>query len=197
MHECDYCGATHESESAHLRHLKSEHRDELGPIDKRRVGDVSVDDGGIPTGPIAIGVVLIASFGIVGYVVLFAGGSGAANDIGSFGSDHYHGTINVTVTGDQVDFSQDRYQHTDDLFHFENGDGSQWHAHATGMTFEYAMGALGFEASLSPTSFTIEGETYTDGQGYDVVIEINDESLEELDYVLEEGDHVRIVVTEA
>ena len=39
MPECDYCGATHDGEGAHLDHLESEHYDELGPIDKRRVDD--------------------------------------------------------------------------------------------------------------------------------------------------------------
>jgi sulfur carrier protein ThiS len=198
MPECDYCGASFASEKEELKHLKSEHRDELGPIDKRRVGDVGGDDGGLPTGPIALGVVLLASVAIVGYVVFIAGsGGGSAGDVGPAGSAHYHGTMNVTVTGDRVDFSQAQYQVQDQRFHFEGGDGTQWHAHATGVTFEYAMDALGFDASLSPNSVTIDGTTYTDGDGYDVVFEINGEPLDELDYVLQEGDHVEIVVTEA
>jgi sulfur carrier protein ThiS len=198
MPECDYCGASFDSEKEELRHLKSEHRDELGPIDKRRIGDVGGDDGGLPTGPIALGVVLLASVAIVGYVVFVAGsGGGSSGDVGSAGSAHYHGTMNVTVTGDQVDFSQEQYQVQDQRFHFEGGDATRWHAHATGLTFEYAIQALGFDASLSPNSFTIDGTTYTDGDGYDVVFEINGEPLEELDYVLQEGDNVEVVVAEA
>jgi len=198
MPDCDYCGASFDSEEAELKHLESEHADELGPIDKRRVGDVDSGDDGLPTGPIALGVVLLVSAGIVAYVVFVAGGSGGGSaDVGPVDSDHYHGTMEVVVTGDQVDFSQDRYQVRDRRFHFEDGDGTEWHAHATSVTFGYAMDALGFDASVSPNSFSIDGETYTDGEGYEVTFEVNGESLDDLDYVLEEGDDVRVVVSEA
>ncbi|MFQ3320247.1 MAG: hypothetical protein ACI80F_002325 [Natronomonas sp.] len=194
MPECEYCGAAHNSEEAHLKHLKSEHADELGPIDKRRVGGTDPDDG-LPTGPIALGVVLLVSAAIVGYVVFIAGGS--ADNIGGAGSAHYHGTMEMTVTGDQIDFSQDKYQVQDRRFHFESRDGTEWHAHATGVTFEYAMESLGFDVSLSPKSITVEGTTYTDGEGHNVVFEISGDSVTDLSYVLQEGDHIRVVVTEA
>lgn len=196
MPECDYCGASHDSEKAHLKHLKSEHRDELGPIDKRRIGDVD-SESEFPTGPVALGVVILASVAIVGYVVFIAGAGGSSGDIGPAGSTHYHGTINMTVTGDQVDFSQDQYQLQDRRFHFEGGDGTQWHAHATGMTFEYAMNSLGFEVSLSPKSITYQGTTFTDGEGYEVVFQVNGNPITDVGYVLKEGDHLRIVVREA
>ena len=195
MPECDYCGATHESETAHLEHLETEHYDELGPIDKRRV-DGDGDDGGFPTGPVAIGVVLLAATGIVGYVVFVAGGS--SGGIGQAGSAHYHGGIEVTITGDTVDFSQPQYQNPQEnrRFHFEGGDGTRWHAHATGVTFQYAMNALGFDVELGPKTL-VAGDTYTDGEGYEVVFEVNGNEVTDLNYVLKEGDHVRIVVREA
>ena len=194
MPECDYCGATHESETAHLEHLEAEHYDELGPIDKRRIDDRN-EGSGFPTGPVAIGVVLLAAAGIVGYVVFVAGGSGGAN-IGQAGSAHYHGTMEMTVLGNDVDFSQDRFQLRDDRFHFEGGDGTEWHVHASGVTFEYAMNALGFEVELEPKTLVAD-DTYTDGEGYEVVFEINGEEVTDLDYVLKRDDHIRIVVREA
>lgn len=196
MPECEYCGASHDSEEAHLKHLEAEHADELGPIDKRRVGSVDGDGGGLPTGPIVLGVVLLLSIGIVGYVVFVAGGSGGG-DIGQAGSAHYHGTMEMTVLGEEVDFSQDQYQLTDQRFHFEGGDGTEWHAHATGVTFEYAMEALGFEVDLSPNTLVYEGDTYVDGEGYEVVFEVNGESIGDLEYTLTEGDTIRVVVREA
>ncbi|WP_336135241.1 hypothetical protein [Natronomonas amylolytica] len=196
MPECEYCGASHDSEEAHLKHLKAEHADELGPIDKRRVGDVDGDDGGLPTGPLALGVVMLLSIGIVGYVVFVAGGSGP-DGIGQAGSAHYHGTMEMTVLGEEVDFSQEGYQVEDQRFHFEGGDGTQWHAHATGVTFEYGMEALGFEVDRSPTTLVYEGETYVDGEGYEVVFEINGEAVSDLEYTLQEGDSIRVVVREA
>ena len=191
MPECDYCGATHESETAHLEHLEAEHYDELGPIDKRRVDDDG-DDGGLPTGPIAIGVVLLAATGIVGYVVFVAGGS--SGGIGQAGSAHYHGGIEVTITGDTVDFSQSQYQLQDRRFHFEGGDGSEWHAHATGVTLEYGMSTLGI--GVGENSVTFDGTEYVDGEGYEVITQVNGEDVSP-DYVLTDGDDIRIVVREA
>lgn len=190
MPECDYCGATHESETAHLEHLEAEHYDELGPIDKRRVGDDD-GDGGFPTGPVAIGVVLLAATGIVGYVVFVAGGS--SGGIGQAGSAHYHGGIEVTITGDTVDFSQPQYQVQDRRFHFEKGDGSEWHAHATGVTLEYGMSTLGI--GIGENSVTFNGTEYVDGEGYEVIIQVNGEDVSP-GYVLTDGDDIRIVVRE-
>lgn len=194
MPECDYCSASFDDEDSYLTHLKAEHRDELGPIDRRRVGDVELGDEGLPTGPIVLGVVILASFAIVGYVVFFAGGSGAdGDDIGPAGSAHYHGTMEMVVLGEEVDFSREEYQMRADRFHFEGGDGEQWHAHATGVTLEYAMDTLGME--VEPDAVTYDGTTYTDDE-YDVAVEVNGESVVPEDYVLEEGDHISIRVEE-
>ena len=194
MPECDYCGATHDSEGAHLDHLESEHYDELGPIDKRRV-----DDRGsgfdVPVGPIAIGVVLVAAAGILGYVVFVAGGNGS-QEVGPYQSDHYHGTMEMTVLGNDVDFSQSQYQVRDNRFHFEGGNGQRWHAHATSVTFGYAMNALGFDVSTDPNTLVYRGDTYTDGEGYEVVLEVNGNSVG-TDYVLKQDDDIRVVVREA
>ncbi|PSQ41022.1 hypothetical protein BRD07_06165 [Halobacteriales archaeon QS_9_68_42] len=193
MPECDYCGATHDSEGAHLDHLESEHYDELGPIDKRRV-----DDRGsgfdVPVGPIAIGVVLVAAAGILGYVVFVAGGNGS-QEVGPYQSDHYHGTMEMTVLGNDVDFSQSQYQVRDNRFHFEGGNGQRWHAHATSVTFGYAMNALGFDVSTDPNTLVYRGDTYTDGEGYEVVLEVNGNSVG-TDYVLKQDDNIRVVVRE-
>ena len=175
MPECDYCGATHDGEEAHLEHLESEHYDELGPI--------------------AIGVVLVAAAGILGYVVFVAGGNGG-QEVGPYQSDHYHGPMEMTVLGNDVDFSQSQYQVRDNRFHFEGGNGQRWHAHATGVTFGYAMNALGFDVSTDPNTLVYRGDTYTDGEGYEVVFEVNGNSVG-TDYVLKQGDDIRVVVREA
>ena len=145
MEECDYCGESFEGEKAYVNHLRAEHMDELGPIDRRRVG--ADDDGGssLPAGPVALALVIGATVAVVGYVVFIAGGSGAS--VGPAGSAHYHGPMQMVVLGEQVDFSRDEYQLRDDRFHFEGGDGSTWHAHATGVTLDYAMESLGFDVT--------------------------------------------------
>ena len=210
MPECDYCGASFASEREELRHLKSEHRDELGPIDRRRVGDVDVgDDDGLPTGPIALGVVLLASVAIVGYVVFIAGGTGG--DAGNTGP-HVHGTMEATIDGEEIDLMQSRYTGNDDRFHFHGNERSNyganvWHIHGnSGVTLQYALRTLGFEVSADGSELTFDGTTYDDGDpDTDVRVLVDGDPVEPGDYVLKgvrdeeaaaqgQGDDVRVVV---
>lgn len=195
MPECDYCGATFDDEDAYLDHLREAHLDELGPIDRRRVG-ADEEEGGLPisAGPVALVAVVGLAAALVGYVV-FTGGSAAS--VGPAGSAHYHGPINVTVLGEQVDFSQAKYQPPDgryhqNRFHFEGGDGSTWHSHATTVNLGFGMEALGFE--VTKNSFTTHERTYRDGSdGFRVVVEVDGKSVGP-NYILQEGDRIHIVV---
>jgi hypothetical protein len=197
MEECDYCGESFEGEKAYVKHLRTEHVDELGPIDRRRVG--ADDEGGsdLPVGPLALALVIGATVAIVAYVTFFAGGGGTASgSVGPAGSAHYHGSMDVVVLGERVDFSRSEYQLRDDRFHFEAGDGTQWHAHATGVTLGYAMESLGFD--VTRTSFTYQGTTYRDSsEEYTVRVTVNGDRVNPGEYVLQEGDRVRVVVEEA
>ncbi|WP_255150890.1 hypothetical protein [Halorarius halobius] len=209
MPDCDYCGASFDSESARDDHLRAEHADELGPIDQRRLGETEDDDDGIEAAPIALGVVLVAAVGIVAYVLFFAGGGGGGSgppygvngyDVqqtptSQAGSVHYHGTILMTVNGNAVDFSQREYQLQADAFHFENGDGERWHGHARGVTLEYAMATLGI--GVTDDSVTFQGTTYNQTGGTNVTVAVNGENVAPPGYVLQEGDRVRIAVTES
>lgn len=209
MPECEYCGASHDSEKAHLKHLKSEHRDELGPIDKRRIGDVE-SESEFPTGPVALGVVVLASVAIVGYVVFIAGSGGAnAGEPHALGSVHQHGTIEMTVDGKQIDFSQPQYQRPghNQAFHFEGGVGEIWHVHAQGVTLHYAMNTI--DINVTDDTVTFNGTTYRDSDPeWEVVVQVNGEDVDPETYVLKgvrseqaalngEGDNVRIVVRRA
>ena len=191
MADCDYCGESFDGEVPDS-HLRAEHLEELGPIDRRRLGEAEADDG-LPTGPIALVVVIGLAAALVAYVVFFAG-SGSASGAGPYQSDHYHGTMEVTVLGDRVDFSQQQYQVQDQRFHFEGGDGTQWHAHATDVTLGYGMEALGFD--VTSDSFTYQGTTYEDGSEYDVSVTVNGNPVGP-GYVLKEGDSVVVTVEQA
>jgi sulfur carrier protein ThiS len=196
MPDCDYCEASFGTEEAYLKHLRADHLDELGPIDRRRVGaDAEEGSSGLPTGPLALALVVGATVAIVAYVTFFAGGGGTASgSVGPAGSAHYHGSMEMVILGERVDFSQREYQLRDDRFHFEAGDGTQWHAHATGVTLGYAMESLGFD--VTGTSVTYEGTTYSDDDGYDVTVAVNGNAVTPSEYVLEEGDRIRVVVEE-
>jgi hypothetical protein len=199
MVDCDYCGESFPDEDAYLEHLGSVHRGELGRIDRRRVESAEgEDDQPIGTGTILLAVGAIVAVAAVGGAALLAGGSGggssgAGGEPTNLGSVHYHGTMEVVIDGDRIDFSRSRYQLQDNAFHYEAGDGSQWHVHARSVTLGYALGTLGFD--VNATSVTVGGTTYRDGQdGTSVTATVNGESVTPDDYVLQEGDHVRVVV---
>lgn len=194
MPECDYCGASFDDEDAYLTHLGDEHADELGRIDRRRVERAN-DDRELPTGPIVLGVVLLSAVLVVGYTVALSGGGHNSGGPHSVGSVHYHGGITVTIDGEQIDFSRPEYQHPREnpAFHFEGGDGSQWHVHAQGVTLKYAMSTLGIEVTESTVTF--QGTTYRDDDpNTSITVQVNGGSVTPSEYVLQEGDHVQIVV---
>jgi hypothetical protein len=195
MIECDYCGDSFESDDAYLDHLAADHDGELGRIDRRRVDAHTADEGsGDSTLPYALGAVLVLAVGVVG-VVLFLpfGGGSAGQGPSDIGSVHYHGTIEMRVDGERIDFGRDRYQLQADAFHFEGGRGTRWHVHAQGVTLEFAMETLGFD--VTPTSLTYEGTTYRDGApNTTVTVEVDGQAVTPSEYVLREGDQIRIAV---
>ncbi len=220
MPECNYCGDSFEDGQSQLEHLRDEHEGELGTIDRRRVEEelgTSDDSGGLPTGPLVLGLVLAVAIVIVGYVIFVHGAGGSAGESGTVNdisvaqmpgqpaqSEHGHGLINVTIDGQELDFSQARFQRPREFsaFHFEGGDGRVWHKHASGVTLEYAMATLGID--VSEASVTFDGTTYRDSDpGTNVTVTVNGEPVDPETYELsgasdqspEQGDFIRIIVT--
>lgn len=200
MPKCDYCGETFASDDAHDEHLLATHRDELGRIDRRRL-DVADDgdDEGVSVGIIMLAAVMALGVAAVGAAMYLTSDGGGADGPTNVGGAHYHGTIDVVIDNETVDFSQPEYQYRntgEDAFHFEGGDGSQWHGHANGVTLAYAMDSLGIQ--VNATSVTYEGTTYADADAdTTVTITVNGEPVTPSEYVLQEGDHVRIVVEQS
>jgi len=221
MPDCDYCGDSFDDETAYLRHLGDEHEGELGAIDRRRVEE-ELDDGESkrPTGPLVLGLVLFAAVLVVVYVVFVGGGDaspateadtdGDAGEAslaeieqtpGPTGSAHGHGTIEVVIDRRTIDFSRQEYQLLADEFHFESGDGRVWHAHATGITLEWAMATLNIGVSEDTVVFE-ETVSRDSDPGTDVTVEVDGEPVDPQTYVLQgteaasagNGDRVRIVV---
>lgn len=192
MPDCGYCDDTFDDEATYRAHLREAHADELGPIDRRRVDTES--GGGLPTGPLAIGVVLLVAAAVVGYVIFLPGGN-AGSDAGphNLGGVHYHGSMEMVIDGERVDFSQSKYQLQADPFHFEANEGTRWHVHAEGVTLAWAMESLGI--SVTADSVTFEGTTYDEADPDTTVrITVNGEPVTPSSYVLQRGDAVRIVV---
>ncbi|MEF8814624.1 MAG: hypothetical protein V5A55_12530 [Halovenus sp.] len=206
MEECSYCGQSFDDEEAYLAHLADEHEGELSAIDRRRVEghEAEREGGGLPTGPLVLGVVFGVAVLLVVYVTLFMGSGASGADVGQVGTAHGHGTINVTVDGETLDFSRDRYQVRETgnrRFHFEGGT-AVWHKHATGITVEYALNVHGIQ--VSEDSVTVDGTTYrASDPGTEVIVEVNGESVDPGEYVIqgassasaaEQGDHIRVIV---
>lgn len=215
MPECDYCSEAFESEEEYLEHLRAEHYEELGRIDRRRVEGVTAgdEDEGLPVGPLLIvGVILLGAV-MVGAVLVVTTGIGQSTDEPTnVGAVHDHGTIEIVIEGEELDlydgeFVRDR-EH--DAFHFHRGyeqyDAYVWHVHAEGVTIQYALGTLDIEVDDEGTELTYDGETYSeDDPGTSVRFEVNGEPVEPGEHVLDgagpvdqgaagAGDDVRIVV---
>jgi hypothetical protein len=86
MTECDYCGQEVAEEDYH-DHLREEHADELGPIDRRKVGEE--EDGEFPTGPVVLLFVVGTITAVIVYFVFFfgSGGGGGGAGTGSGGTN--------------------------------------------------------------------------------------------------------------
>lgn len=208
MPDCGYCAEAFDDESAYLDHLAAEHEGELRAIDRRRIANRDGGDGGLDLslGPVVLVGLLALSGALVVYVTFIMGGSGGGigGDAPAFQdsvtqptdlrSVHTHGPINVTIDGQELDFSRSRYQVGQtgaDAFHFEGGDGSRYHVHAQRVTLEYGFETLGIGVTNGTLAF--DGTTYNASEGDTVVYEVDGERVNPETYTLQEGDEVRVV----
>lgn len=196
MPDCDYCGDAFDDEDDYLRHLADNHYEELGRVEKKRVGDLTGDEESNIFVYVGVGVVLLGIAAAL-YFVFFGGNGGGgeftAVEPGQAGTAHVHGTIEVVIDGERIDFSQREYQVQDRRFHFEGGRGQRWHVHATDVTLGYGMSTLGI--GIDGNSVTFNGTTYSDSDpNTDVTVEVNGRSVDASRYVLRDGDRVRIAV---
>jgi hypothetical protein len=74
-------------------------------------------------------VVAVAAAGAAAAVL--SSGSTPAKNFGPLGSAHEHAVFAVRLDGEQVDFSQSKYQVRSQYIHVENNDGTTLHRHAT------------------------------------------------------------------
>jgi len=181
-HDCNYCEETFDDEAAYLDHLESAHYNELGKIDQRRIAGRSKPTGGDGYPPIvyygAAASILLIAFGGLLFMITSLGGTDERI--------HEHGTLEVTIDGEAVDFGQPQYTmegENENSFHFHAGDDEVWHLHPRRQSLAQSMSDLGFE--LTDSSITIEGETYDDTDSDTTVsVMVNGEEVSP-DYELE------------
>lgn len=205
--DCEYCDKTHHGEKPHLKHLKKSHYDDLKPIDKRRVDEtVGEATGAQSVFTDNIGGIVVGSFVILGvaviYVTLTMGGgtpdvSDGVQTPGAQGAVHEHAPFSVSIDGETVDFSQSKYQVTNDKVHFEGGDGSTIHFHAPGATIAYILEAHSFTIADNGETLSFNGETYSVSDGDTIQYRVDGESVNPYTYELEEGERIRVIVESA
>jgi len=221
MPDCEYCSSSFDDEKSYYAHLGEEHADELGPIDRRRVEQHTggSDDEGLPTGPLILFGVIAFALVVVAYVIVFMGSGSSVGEAGppatinginvsktpvNVGESDFHGRINVTIAGEQLDFSQQRFQLQDQAFHFENGGGSVWHGHGDALTLQYAMATLGINVTDSTVAY--DGTTYRDSDSETTVrVQLNGDNIDPSNATLDgvrsisnadSGDFIHIVVVQ-
>lgn len=109
---------------------------------------------------------------------------------------HVHGDIDMTIAGDSVDFTRDRYQNPSHqaYFHFEGGE-AHWHAHSWSVSLAYAMDTLP-GINVTADSVTYNGTTYhRSDAGTSITITVNGEPVDPSSYILKDGDRINITVT--
>ena len=209
MPQCSYCGDSFSDEEALLHHLDTDHREELGRIDRRRVESLgSEDDANRKV--VAIGAVALLLIGL-GAVLLVIGGDDSPEPTPN-PSVHEHGTMSIVIDGDELPLSESPdFVENDQIFHFHGYEMDEygahvWHIHGTDVTLQWALSTLGIEVNDAGTTLTYDGETYDDADASTSVdIRVNDESIEPGSYFLEgvgpesaaaagDGDDVVIIV---
>lgn len=204
MTDCDYCSETFDSEQEYLEHLNDTHYDDLTRIDKKRVDEEitpsfteQVESHHIK---LALGIVILSGF--LGILFQIAADTGPTTNYDgeitptNYGEVHYHGTLDMTILGEPVDFSQSKHQLQSDYVHFENGNGEKWHVHGNDVTLGYLMATLGYD--VESDKITSRTTAYADSEDdYNVTITVNGESVTPNEYVLQPEDHIEITVEKA
>ncbi len=149
------------------------------------------------TNLIAIGVFTIIAV-IVGYSIFMfvnldqSSVPGGPENAGVMGSAHDHAGILVKIFGDKFGFDGTAYQIKSQWIHFEGGDGTTIHKHATGVTLGYLFDTLGL--GLDDQCFVFkDGKSFCNTDDYSIKFFINDKPVDDIrDYEIIEDDKILI-----
>jgi len=114
---------------------------------------------------------------------------------GALGSEHVHASISVILHGDTFDFSGPAYQIKSSLIHFEGGDGTTIHRHATGVATGFLFYTIGIGLDDECYNFqTLSGvRWFCTDDDYTLKFYINRKPVPNIrDYIFEDGDKILI-----
>ena len=143
--------------------------------------------------PIIAALVIIA--GISFY--LFSQNTLSVAGFGPLGSAHEHAAFLVKVNGQNIDFSQPKYQVQSDYIHVENGDGTTLHRHSTNVTFADFLKSINMDIDRKNNCLVFtNGTKYCDNDDDDnkLRIFINGNSTNSIsDYILKNNDSLLVM----
>lgn len=139
---------------------------------------------------IVYGIVAAIAIGIGSLV--YGAITSPAPTMGPVGSAHDHVGIALFVNGESFDFSQGKYQIQSRVTHFEDGNGSIIHKHATGVKLGFFLNTLGIKLDGSCISLD-DGREFCNEGDNTLKFYVNGQKSEFYDeYSLADNDRVLI-----
>ena len=140
---------------------------------------------------------IIAAIVIIAVISMYVSSQNTLSvaGFGPLGSAHEHAAFLVKVNGQNIDFSQPKYQVQSDYIHVENGDGGTLHRHATNVTFADFLKSVKMDIDMKNNCLIFtNGTEYCDNNNNKLRTFINGNSTKSIsDYVLYNND--RLLVT--
>lgn len=203
---CEYCEETFYGERPYFKHLKNNHYEELGSIDKRRVDEQTTPTTTALTilkeniAVVVLGVLFIVAgltmyYSIMGSTSSEPTVSEGIQTPGASGTVHEHAQMDVVVDGDSINFALPEYQFKSEKVHFESGNGEKLHLHAEGVTIAYTLETLGFTVTDNGDTIEFDGTTYSAADGDTVTYEVDGESVDPYTYELQPNEQIEITIT--
>jgi hypothetical protein len=148
---------------------------------------------------------MLITIGVLGVIAVIVGYSGwmfmnmsqtapgGPEGAGALGSEHSHAAILVKVFGDTFDFSLPAYQIKTSWIHFEGGDGTTIHKHATGVKMGYLFQSL--KLGLDDKCFVFQdGRQFCSNEDYTLKFFVNGEQVSDIrNYEFIDKDRILIV----
>jgi len=113
--------------------------------------------------------IILASVAIViiGSLLGFYFQPGVSSEtIGALGSAHIHQHFALYLDNQQIDLAQQQFQLRDQYAHFEGGDGTTLHLHATGIILRYVVQTLKISYDPDRAIVTVNGQQTPEGLSY-------------------------------
>ncbi len=179
---CDVCSRRFKTADALSQHKSDKHSSKH---------DATVTKSKISTGKILAYAIPVLVIGLIGYGLFWAL-TASNTGMGAPGSTHTHQDFKMYINGNQIDFSQSKYQRPQNPYvHMEGGDGDVIHKHATGVVLRVFLKSV--DINVDSNCLTMDtGEKYCNGDGKTLKLYINGKTSNNWDYDLQDLDKILV-----